>query len=536
MKITSSKLIIITSVFLVLFGNFSFVKNVLKVYPASLDNSVFLVSLIVLLVCINVILFSLVCFNRTLKPILIIVLLISSFAAYFMDTYNVVIDDFMIDNIVKTDTNEALDLLSFKQALYFLLLGVFPSLLIYKANITQTSFKKSVLSNFILFVGALLLSIALILSLSNFYASFFREHKPLRFYANPSYYIYSSIKYVNGLFKSSTTTLKQIGLDAKIPPSDEHRELIVFVVGETARADHFSLNGYDKKTNPLLEKENVLSFDNFWACGTSTAHSVPCLFSIYGRSDFSKTKGSSTENALDVLKRAGVNVVWLDNNSSSKGVADRIGEIDYKSSSINPICDIECRDEGMLANLQTYINTHPTGDIFIVLHQMGNHGPAYFKRYPKEFEKFTPTCQTNQLERCTQEEINNTYDNALLYTDYFLSQTIKLLKTNDNKFETVLFYVSDHGESLGENNLYLHGLPYMIAPDEQTYVPMIMWFGDSFEKGEINFSQLKKQTSKKLSHDNIFHTILGLMEVESKVYDESMDIIEHENDDSLIQK
>jgi len=530
-KMTSIKLIMMTSLFLLLFGNLTFFQNVIKVYPINLYNSVFLISLIILFTCVNVILFSLVCFNRTLKPILIIVLLISSLAAYFMDTYNVVINDSMIDNIIKTDTNETLDLLSFKQLLYFLFLGVFPSLLIYKSKVIQTSFKQSVLSNLILFVGAFLLSAALILSLSNFYAPFFREHKPLRFYANPSYYIYSSIKYVNGLFESNTTALKHIGLDAKIPPSDEHRELVVLVLGETARADRFSLNGYDKKTNPLLEKENVYIFDNVWSCGTSTAHSVPCMFSIYGRSNFNKTKGSSTENVLDVLKRVGVNVIWLDNNSSSKGVADRIGEIDYKSSGINPICDIECRDEGMLANLQTYINTHPTGDIFIVLHQMGNHGPAYFKRYPKEFEQFTPTCQTNQLEQCTQEEISNTYDNALLYTDYFLSQTIKLLENNDNQFETALLYVSDHGESLGENNIYLHGLPYMIAPDEQTHVPMLMWFGNGFDKDEINYSQLKQKIHTKFSHDNIFHTILGLMEIKTEVYDENMDIIEHEGHD-----
>jgi len=530
-KISSTKIIIATSLFLVLLGNFSFIKNVLKIYPANFENSAFLVSLIALFTCVNVILFSLVCFKKTTKPVLITVLLVSSLAAYFMDTYNVIIDDLMIDNIVKTDTNEALDLLSLKQMFYFLLLGVFPSLLIYKANIIQTSLRKSVLSNLIVFVGALLISVAMILSLSNFYASFFREHKPLRFYANPSYYIYSSIKYINGLFQSGTTPLKQIALDAIIPPSDEHRELIVFVVGETARSDHFSLNGYSKKTNPLLEKEDVISFDNVWACGTSTAHSVPCMFSIYGRSDFTKSKGESTENALDILKRAGVNVVWLDNNSDSKGVAERIEKIEYKSPEVNHVCDVECRDEGMLANLQSYIDSHSTGDIFIVLHQMGNHGPAYYKRYPKQFEQFAPVCKSNQLEICTQEEISNAYDNALLYTDYFLSQTIKLLKNNDDKFESALFYVSDHGESLGENNLYLHGLPYMIAPDDQIHVPLIMWFGNNFDKEEVNFAQLKQQAHQKFSHDNLFHTILGLMEIQSDVYDESMDMIEHENDD-----
>ena len=525
-----SRLIIIISLFLVLFGNMTFFDNVLTIYPLNWENSLFLLSLAILLSCINTIIFSLLCFNRTIKPVLITVLIISSLAAYFMDSYNVVIDSLMIDNIVKTDINESLDLFSFKQALYFLLLGVLPSLVIYKLKLIEPSAKKAILNNLILFSSALLLSIMVILSLSNFYSSFFREHKPLRFYANPSYYLYSSIKYVNSFFKSSLTALKPIGIDANIPPTDEHRKLIVFVVGETARADHFSLNGYDKKTNPYLEKEDVISFKNVWACGTSTAHSVPCMFSIFGRADFSKSKAQATENALDVLQRAGVNVIWLDNNSSSKGVADRIPFQDYKTPGNNPDCDIECRDTGMLSNLQFYIDQHPTGDIFIVLHQMGSHGPAYYKRYPKQFEQFTPTCNTNQLEQCSQEEINNTYDNTLLYTDYFLSKTIKLLNNNSEQFEAALFYISDHGESLGENNLYLHGLPYFIAPDTQKHVPMIMWFSESIKK-EVNFSQLKLQSSKRLSHDNVFHTILGLMEIQSTVYDKKMDIINHEEDD-----
>lgn len=527
-NISNSSLIILASLFLVLCGNISFFSHVTEVYPITPENSVFLLSLSALFICINTILFSLVCFKRTTKPVLISILLISSLAAYFMDTYNVVIDDLMIDNIVKTDTNEALDLFSFKQIIYLLLLGILPSVLIYKVNITQTTFKRSLLSNALLFAGSLALSTILILSLSNFYASFFREHKPLRYYANPSYYIYSSIKYINSLFESSTQPLKKIGLDAKTVSDNNHRKLVILVVGETARSDHFSLNGYNKKTNPLLEKENVFSFDNVWSCGTSTAHSVPCMFSIYGRADFRKSKGATTENVLDILKRAGVNVVWLDNNSSSKGVAERVGAIDYKSPEINPVCDTECRDVGMLANLQTYIDSHSEGDIFIVLHQMGNHGPAYYKRYPKAFEAFTPTCQTNQLEQCTQEEIINAYDNALLYTDYFLSQTIDFLKTNDNQFKTAMLYISDHGESLGENNLYLHGMPYMIAPDEQTHVPMVMWFGDDTGNSGINHSRLTQKIHTQLSHDHLFHTVLGLMDIASSVYDANMDITKHE--------
>ena len=177
----------------------------------------------------------------------------------------------------------------------------------------------------------------------------------------------------------------------------------------------------------------------------------------------------------------------------------------------------------MLANLQSYIDEKSEGDIFIVLHQMGNHGPAYYKRYTKEFEKFTPTCDTNQLEDCSNEEIGNTYDNVILYTDYFLSEVIGLLKKNDESFQSAMLYVSDHGESLGENGLYLHGMPRFIAPDTQLHVPAIMWFSDNFVNPNIASLQGKQDNS--YSHDNVFHTVLGLMEIKTSIYDKKLDII-----------
>jgi len=530
-QITISKLIISTTAFIILFGNFTFFANIINVYPINLKNSLFLLSLPILFGSVTVILLSLACYKYTIKPVLITVLLVSSLSAYFMDSYHVIIDDSMIDNIVNTDLAESLDLISFKQFLYFLFLGIAPSTFIYRAKVHYSPNLLHAIYSKLKIIGiAVATIIVLVLVFGSFYASFFREHKPLRFYANPSYYLYSIVKYVGKSYGNALAPFRQIGLDSVIPPTDEDRELIIFVVGETARSDHFSLNGYDRQTNPYLEKQDVISYKNFWSCGTSTAVSVPCMFSMYERSDYSKSKANSTENVLDVLQRAGVNVIWLDNNSNSKGVALRVPYESFKAADKNPVCDIECRDIGMLENLQQYIDDHPSGDIFIVLHQKGNHGPAYFKRYPKEFEKFIPACQTNQLEDCTQQEIINAYDNAILYTDYFLSRTIALLNNNSDNFETALFYASDHGESLGENNLYLHGLPYLFAPDAQTSVPVIMWFGGEI-KNEINFSSLKENINNKYSHDNIFHTLLGLMEVQTSLYEKDMDLISHDEDD-----
>jgi len=526
-KTTSSRLIIAVSILIIVCGNFSFLNQVLEVYPLNVKNGLFIASLAVMFACGNILVFSLVCYKYTLKPVLITVLLLSSLAAYFMDSYHVIIDDVMIDNIFNTDSAEIFDLVTIKSVLYFVLLGIGPSVLVYTTTIVSTSQRTAISARLILSGSCVGIVVLCGIFFGDSYASFFREHKPLRYHANPSCYVYSAGKYLNRFFKNKSNKFSFIGLDAKIPTSDEHRELIIFVVGETARADHFSLNGYRRKTNPLLEKESVISFKNFWACGTSTAISVPCMFSIYGRYNYDKNLAKQSDNVLDVLQRSGVNVVWFDNNSGSKGVADRVPFTSYKSLEVNTVCDIECRDEGMLVDLQQYIDNHTRGDIFIVLHQMGNHGPAYYKRYPAQFEIFTPTCQTNQLEQCSDESVINSYDNAIVYTDHFLAKAIKLLSKNNDQFESALFYVSDHGESLGENNMYLHGLPYWLAPDSQTNVPVIMWFSDSYDEDEIDFIDLKNNINKKYSHDNIFHTILGLMEVKTTVYDPEMDIIKH---------
>jgi lipid A ethanolaminephosphotransferase len=523
--LTTLQLVFAFALFIVAAGNQAFFRNLLDVYPPDAGNTPFLLSAAVILVCANVVMFSLLCYRYTVKPVLILMLLVSASSAYFMDSYNVIIDDAMLDNIIKTDVAEATDLLNMGQLGYFFFIGLVPALLLAWVRIKRQSFRRAALARIGTVIGALVISAGLILAQGDHFASFVREHKPLRYYANPLTLFNAVAKYAGTHLEQSQAPLTPIGNDAAIPETDADRELIIFVVGETARADHFALNGYTRNTNPRMQQEDVISFANVASCGTSTAHSLPCMFSVYPRDDFSKSKAGSTENLLDVLQKVGVNVIWLDNNSSSKGVADRVPYLNYKSPENNPVCDIECRDEGMLENLRNYIASHPSGDIFIVLHQMGNHGPAYYKRYPPEFEVFTPTCKTNQLEQCTAEEINNTYDNALLYTDHFLGLTIDLLKDYP-AFEAAMIYVSDHGESLGENNIYLHGLPYLFAPRAQTHVPMIVWFNEHYAH-EIDVAALRDASEREISHDNLFHTVLGLLEIQTAVYDPQLDIVRH---------
>jgi lipid A ethanolaminephosphotransferase len=286
------------------------------------------------------------------------------------------------------------------------------------------------------------------------------------------------------------------------------------VVGESARADHFSLNGYPKNTNPnLAQQTNLISYSDIDACGTSTAISVPCMFSYSGHDEFSVAKAKFTENILDLLQRSGVDVLWRDNNSSSKDVATRVGYKSFRSPDNNTVCDPECRDVGMLQGLQPFIDAQD-GDILIVLHQMGSHGPAYYKRYPVEAEHFKPACHSAELSECSQQEISNAYDNTILYTDYFLSKVIDLLKVNTPHYETTMFYISDHGESLGEGGVFLHGMPYNFAPDAQTKVPLLMWMGES---SDISYQESLRLKDMPNSHDMIFSTLLELFEIQTEL-------------------
>lgn len=517
------KLIILTSVFLVVCDNYRFFINVSHTYPISTSNFPYLISIAVVFSSFLVVFFSFFNSRWTLKPILIFSVLVAAFISYFANSYSVIIDDTMIQNILETNASESLDLISGKLFLYVFLLGMLPAWFIYKVKIAPQTIKRSLTSTIVTISVSLLIIIIMLLSFSKFYTSFFREHKLLRYYSNPTYAFYSVGKYIDNKFNSGRTQVKAIGLDAKKDQTSEGRKLAIVVVGEAARADRFSLNGYKRLTNPLLQKEDIINFPNMYSCGTATAISVPCMFSYLERSNYSDKKAKSTENILDVLARSGVKILWRDNNSSSKGVADRVLYENYRTPVNNKICDGECRDIGMLEGLQDFIDQQQ-GDILIVLHQMGNHGPAYFKRYPKSFEKFTPVCKTNQLEECQQKEIGNAYDNAILYTDYFLDQTIKLLKKNDGKFQPALFYISDHGESLGEDGLYLHGMPYFIAPDCQKHVGALMWFGKT-AKQEVNTERLKTIAGDDFSQDNLFHTLLGFMRVKTSLYKEEKDIL-----------
>ncbi|MFV8819536.1 phosphoethanolamine transferase [Haliea sp. E17] len=509
-----SAAILLTALFLTLTANATFFVESSRVYPPG-EHYAFLASLALVLLSATVFAMAMLALVLPLRLVLSAFLLMAAAASYFTDHFGVIISSEMLQNALQTDAAEVRDLVTLPFILRMVFLGILPAALVWKLALLQSTWQQRLVRSGGLGLASLCLSAIVIFGFSESYAGFFRQHKALRTYTNPLTPLYSAIRYaVERAEDTSPQQLAKTAADAHVAEeATEDRELVILVVGETARRDRFALNGYARDTNPELSRETrLVSYDNIVSCGTSTAISVPCIFSEAGHDDFTVEGARQQENILDILQRAGVSILWRDNNSSSKGVADRVNYQDFRHPDNNPVCDSECRDVGMLSGLQEYIDSQP-GDILIVLHQMGNHGPAYFRRYPPEFEYFTPACQAKDLSECSREEIDNAYDNAIRYTDYFLSRVIQLLKHNTPAYETAMLYVSDHGESLGEHGLYLHGAPWFIAPQEQVAVPVILWLGESADIDLQDALALKDQRN---SHDAIFYSLLAAFEIETR--------------------
>jgi lipid A ethanolaminephosphotransferase len=535
-----SWLIVSTSIWLATVGNLALWKALANLPEMNDWRAVwFGVAFAVLIAALLCMLMSLLCWRWTLKAVLSVFLLSAAFGGYFMLTYGVVIDSTMMVNVLQTDLRESADLMSWKLALVVLFFAVLPILLLWKRQVKRFTFFKTFANNALLFLASSAISLAAVLPIYQDFASSMRNHMQLRFLVNPLNSFYGLAQLAIQPLQNPTGTLQTIGLDAKLGntyTSQPKIPLLVLVLGETARSKNFGINGYERDTTPLLnaikkntdQSRELTSQSNAWACGTSTATSLPCMFSHLGKSAYDN-KQADYENLIDVLDKAGLAVIWLENQSGCKGICDRVYRAATQNSRDPDLCSTgECFDEIMLKNLDARLREVPFDKLsrgaVVVMHQMGSHGPAYYKRSPEALKKFKPECRNNALQECTRAEVVNAYDNSIAYTDYFLSKVIGMLQSKAAGIQGGMLYVSDHGESLGENNLYLHGLPYAIAPDVQKQIPWISWFANDFiGRHNLDTDCLENQSAKKLSHDNYFHTVLGLMDIQTQLYKPELD-------------
>lgn len=478
-------------------------------------------------------LLGLLVWPRWLKPVGLVLLLTVTSSSYFMLSYGVVIDPTMVANTLQTDAREVRDLLSLNMLGALLVGVVLPGVWWWRQPVRRVPGLRLAWQQSALSLLAVLLSAGLFWLAFQDLASLMRNHKPLRYMINPFNTLYALGRASVGQAAQAQTPLQPLGLDAQAATASgpDAAPLIVLVVGETARAANFGLQGYERDTTPRLRalqaQGDLVYFSNVSSCGTNTQTSVPCMFSHLGRTDFSDNRDRH-ENVLDVLQRAGLAVLWLDNQSGCKGVCERVPNASTRSLDVPDWChDGECHDEIMLHGLNARLAELPAerrakGTV-VVLHQMGSHGPAYYLRTPAAHKAFTPECASNTLQNCDPAALRNSYDNTIRYTDHFLAQTVAWLQQQHQP--GALLYVSDHGESLGENGLYLHGMPYAMAPSEQTHVPMLTWLSPAFQQQRgVTADCLRPQAGQALSHDHLFHSLLGLSGVQTQVRQPALDI------------
>lgn len=514
-------LIFAVAVYFSLFGNAMFWKAALP------DGGQWLwrASLFLLITAAHGLLLSVLAWPRIERVVLTMLILLSAAAGHYMSAYGIYIDAGMVRNVLNTDWREAADLAG-ADMLWPLLASAPAIAMVWFVRLRPRRWARALLARALMLVAMLALGTAGALMSFPKLSAFVRNEREVRYLVTPANILVSLAKVVRDDPPGRARALIPIGEDARqLPPAAGRRpRLLVLVVGETARAANWGLNGYRRQTTPALAARSVLNFPHVAACGSSTEVSLPCMFSAQGRENYDEKEIRSRQSLLHVLQHAGVNTLWRDNQSGCKGVCTGLPYENLQTRDDPELCQARHCLDGILVKDLALAAAPSPGDQVMVLHMLGNHGPTYFARYPGGFKRFTPVCETSDLGKCSQAQIVNAYDNALLYTDHVLASAIDQLAAMPDR-DTALLYVSDHGESLGEHGLYLHGMPYAIAPREQLEVPMVVWFSDGWrQSAQLSDGCLQARTGKHLSHDNLFHTVLGLMNVTASLYRPEKDI------------
>lgn len=469
-----------------------------------------LLSLVALVVLVSALILTpiLVLSRRLFKWLVASFALGNAAALYFMVTYKVLLDRTMIGNIFNTDSSEAGELMHPVLLLYVLLFGVLPAALLLKTEITKSSRWRTLSSGLVMVV----ISIGWIYSASSSWLWFDKHAKHLGGMILPWGYVANTARFVAAEHERNQPQLPLPDFSVE----ESGPRLVVLVIGETARAANIPNYGYHRQTMPLMNsRDDVVFMNNPIACSTYTTASIKCMLSFADP----ETLDATYEYLPSYLHRQGVGVIWRTNNWGEPSITvhsyQKAGELRGQCGD-GAYCD---HDDVLLTGLKQQIESIQKDKMLLVLHQKGSHGPSYNKRYTQAEEQFTPVCTSVNLSQCSAEELVNAYDNTLLHTDQFLNKTIALLEHLN--MPSTLIYMSDHGESLGENGLYLHGTPYSIAPDVQKEIPMLIWRSTELSLGEINHRNDH-------GHDLIFHSVMGALGLHDGAYNKQQDLFNHD--------
>jgi len=521
-QLSTEGLILVAALFFTVACNGLFWRSAMAAHPGNLRLAV---GLALIVPGVHVLLLGLLAWRWNAKPLIGALLVIAALASHYMGRYHLYLDADMLRNVLATDRKESSELLSAALLPPLLVLALVPGVLLWRVRLRRIGWRRALLRRGALLVVALAALACGALLASQDLASLLRNQRGIRYLVTPANVLVGLPRALRSGSVAQQARLP-IGEDAIAAPraATARPRLLVIVVGETARAANWGLNGYRRQTTPELAAAGVINFSDMHACGTATEVSLPCMFSPWGRHAYDETRIRGHQSLLHVIEHAGLSTLWRDNQSGCKGVCDGLA-IERLDEARDPaLCaGGRCLDGILLQDLPARARARP-GDRVVVLHQLGNHGPGYHERYPAAFRRFVPTCDSDDLGRCDRSRIVNSYDDALLYTDHLLASAIRTLAAMDD-YDTALLYVSDHGESLGENGLYLHGIPYAIAPREQTQVPMVMWFSAGFaaDRG-LDLACLRERATRRADHDDLFSSVLGLLRIHTGLYQRDRDL------------
>ncbi len=488
------------SIYTLLAYHYPVFKVIVENLEGGFNSIIITVGFAVLMLATNFFFYNLLLYlARTVgKWIVAFTLIGDAIMLYFVNTYDVLVTDSMMGNVFNTRYSEASGYFSLSAVLYIVFLGILPATLLILQKIDYKSLKRFGINTGI----ALATMVAMVAININNFTWIDRHATKLGSLLMPWSYTVNTVRYYNAERKRNQ---KEILLpDATIANSD--KEVVVLIIGESARRQNFSLYGYDKKTNPLLENQAVTAL-TAKSAATYTTAGVKAILDH-------KPTDKLYEILPNYLYRAGVDVVWRTANW---------GEPPVHIEKYQKVADLKAqypnadeRYDGILTvGLKEVVESSTADKVLIVLHTSTSHGPTYYSKYPSEFEHFTPVCTTVEMAKAVQSELINAYDNTILYTDYLVNEVIESMKTLTNHRSCVIF-ISDHGESLGENNLYMHGVPMAMAPKEQVEIPFIVWTSDS--------SKIKAIDEAGQYH--IFHSTMDFLSIDSPVYNSQMSIFE----------
>jgi lipid A ethanolaminephosphotransferase len=524
--LSSEALTFLVSLWLAIACNRPFWRIILQGYDWSSPLAWFQgTSLLIGLTCLHALMALWLVGRQSVRPVLAGAVLVAAVASYYIEHYGVFLDPGMLRNALHTEPKEAVDLLGAGLLLHVALTGAPAWLLLGWTRVAGGPLGRAIRRRIGTFVGTVgALAIALVVAYPEL-APLMRERHEVRYLVTPANLVYSATRVALASQQDAAVPRAAIGTDAVRHAAGDGRRpvMLLLVVGETARAANWGLSGYGRDTTPALRQREVVNFADVSACGTDTETSVPCLFAPVGRRDYDETRIRRSESLLHLIARTGIRVLWRDNQTGCKGVCDGL-EFEGIDTAGQPDClPGRCLDAHLLDGLE---NSFDGEDRVVVLHMIGSHGPAYDHRYPPEQAVFRPTCGDADLRRCTREQVVNSYDNSIRYTDRVLARAIDLLQAHSRTHDVALLYVSDHGESLGEHRLYLHGLPWRIAPEEQRKVPMVLWLSKEFrERLALDTDCLRRRAAAPAAHDHVFHSVLGLLEIDTSIHEPSLDLV-----------